>query len=318
MAATYDNLVQLGEDSCRRFAERPLLGEKRDGQWVWTSYGGFQGLVDDFRAGLAGLGVEPGDRVAIVSRNSLAWAVAAYATYGLQATFVPMYEAQLPDEWRFILADSGATVVLGSNEHVVAALDEMRPTLPELRHVISVQGSIEDPRSYASLIAYGHAHPSPSRTPAADSIAGFVYTSGTTGKPKGAMLSHRNLASNVIAALEAFPIEPDDRTLSFLPWAHVYGQVVELHILVAAGASTAINTLARRAGRRARRDPADDPGRGPAHLQPHPRRRPRADRRARAGDPASVPRRPRRRGPARPRRAPRPARAHQPAGSPTT
>jgi len=242
MVATYENLVQLGEESCRRFAERPLLAEKRDGQWVWTSYREFQDLVDAFRAGLAGLGVEPGDRVAIVSRNSLAWAVAAYATYGLQATFVPMYEAQLPDEWRFILADSGATVVLGSNEHVVAALDEMRPTLPDLRHVVSVHGPTDDPRSFASLLEYGRAHPTPSRTPAADSIAGFIYTSGTTGKPKGAMLSHRNLASNVAAALEAFPIEADDRTVSFLPWAHVYGQVVELHILVAAGASTAINT----------------------------------------------------------------------------
>jgi long-chain acyl-CoA synthetase len=70
-------------------------------------------------------------------------------------------------------------------------------------------------------------------------IAGFVYTSGTTGNPKGVILSHSNFASNVSAITDVFPIESADRTLSFLPWAHAFGQTVELHVLLSQGASTA-------------------------------------------------------------------------------
>ncbi|MBS1118570.1 MAG: fadD2, partial [Deltaproteobacteria bacterium] len=77
--------------------------------------------------------------------------------------------------------------------------------------------------------------------PESDTVAGLIYTSGTTGQPKGVMLTHGNLTSNIAASTEVFPFFPDDITVSFLPWAHVYGQICELHILIAAGASTAFN-----------------------------------------------------------------------------
>jgi long-chain acyl-CoA synthetase len=93
-----DNLVDLARASVARFANRPLFGERRNRAWRWTSYAEWQARVDVLRAGLAGLGVGPGARVAIVSRNSSAWAAAAYATYGLRAAFVPMYEAQRPED----------------------------------------------------------------------------------------------------------------------------------------------------------------------------------------------------------------------------
>jgi long-chain acyl-CoA synthetase len=239
MSMSFANLVELGEASCAQFADRPLFGTRRDARWQWITYAEFQRLVDAFRAGLADLGVDRGDRVAIVANNRVEWAVAAYATYGREATFVPMYEAQVPADWRFILADCGAKVVIGSTPAIVAALEEMKPGLPDLEHVVALEGT--EGVSYAALLARGRAEPVPSRSPAPESVAGFLYTSGTTGKPKGVVLTHRNLASNVAAATEVFPISPDDRTLSFLPWAHAYGQVVELHILVSQGASTAFN-----------------------------------------------------------------------------
>ncbi|MFN7132452.1 MAG: AMP-dependent synthetase/ligase, partial [Myxococcales bacterium] len=71
-------------------------------------------------------------------------------------------------------------------------------------------------------------------------IAGYIYTSGTTGNPKGVLLSHSNLACNVSAALDVFPIGPENRSLSFLPWAHSFGQTAEMHTLIAAGASMGI------------------------------------------------------------------------------
>jgi long-chain acyl-CoA synthetase len=236
------NLVELAEASVATFADRPLFGERRDGAWQWITYAAWQRQVDQLRAGLAALGVGAGDRVGIVSRNSTAWATAAYATYSLGATFVPMYEAQRPEDWELILADCGASVVLARTAAIVSAIEGMRARVPSLQEVIWIEGPSHDVRSLAALVEHAAAHPVPAVSPAPDDIAGLVYTSGTTGLPKGAMLSHANLTTNVLATVAEFPIRPDDRTLSFLPWAHVYGQVVELHILIAAGGSTAFNT----------------------------------------------------------------------------
>jgi long-chain acyl-CoA synthetase len=235
----YRNLVELGEQSCKEFSERPLFGTRTNGRYVWTSYRQFQELVDALRGGLSSLGVRTGDKVAIVSNNRVEWAVAAYATYGLGATFVPMYEAQRPDEWQFILGDSEAKVVFGSKESVISALEGMRSSLPHLTHVVGIERPLDGQDSYVGLLEIGRREPIPSISPDPYSIAGFVYTSGTTGKPKGAMLTHDNITSNVHAGTSVFPVTPDDRSLSFLPWAHVYGQAIELHLIVSVGASTA-------------------------------------------------------------------------------
>lgn len=237
----FDDLVHLAEASATRFADRPLFGERHDGEWRWLTYSEVFHTVDEIRGGLAALGVGPGDRVAIVSRNSTMWAAAAYATYGLGATFVPMYEAQRPEDWEFILRDCGAKVVFGRTPNIVGSLDAMRPRLEALEHVIAIEGRADDLRSLASLRERGRLNPRSVTYPAPDDIAGLIYTSGTTGRPKGVMLSHRNLASNVGASTSIFPVTADDRTVSFLPWAHAYGQTVELHILVSVGASTAFN-----------------------------------------------------------------------------
>ena len=240
MVRRYRNLVELGEESCRTFVERPLFGTRTaGGGYVWTSYGQFQALVDALRGGLASLGVHEGDRVAIVANNRVEWAVAAYATYGLGATFVPMYEAQRPDEWQFILADCGAKIVFGSKEPIVEKLEGIRASLPALTHVVGIERPLDGVASYAGLLERGRREPVASLSPDPASIAGFVYTSGTTGKPKGVMLTHDNFTSNIHAGTSVFPVLPEDKTLSFLPWAHVYGQAIELHLIVSVGASTA-------------------------------------------------------------------------------
>ena len=239
----FGNLVELAEASVARFTSRPLFGERlAAGGWGWTTYAEWQHHVDALRGGLAALGVKAGDRVAIVSRNSAAWAAAAYASYGLGAAFVPMYEAQRPEDWEFILHDCDATVVFARTPAIARALDAMQPRLASLREVIVIEGGLEDPRSLARLEGRGRDKPVPAHHAAPEDLAGLVYTSGTTGFPKGVMLTHRNLTTNILSTVAEFPIEASDRTLSFLPWAHVYGQVVELHILIAIGASTAFNT----------------------------------------------------------------------------
>ncbi|HEY6463532.1 MAG TPA: AMP-binding protein, partial [Polyangiaceae bacterium] len=104
----FATLVDILEHSTRTFAARELFGTKKNGRWGWTTYGEFGSMVERFRGGLATLGIKRGDNVACVANNRVEWAVAAYACYSLGAAFVPMYEAQNPKEWEFIVRDCDA------------------------------------------------------------------------------------------------------------------------------------------------------------------------------------------------------------------
>src|SRR4051812_46926929 len=88
------DLVSLLQGSLERYSRRPLFGEKRGRRWEFTTYGDFRQEVDAARAGLGALGVGPGGRVAIISGNSVPWGAGGYASFGLGAIWVPMYEAQ--------------------------------------------------------------------------------------------------------------------------------------------------------------------------------------------------------------------------------
>ncbi len=153
MAEKFKNLVDLCEKSCKAHADRELFGTKKGDQWEWMSYGEFGKLVDAFRAGLKGLGVGAGDKVGIVANNRVEWAVACYATYGLKAAFVPMYEAQKSEEWQFILDDCGAKVVIGATNDIYEKLKKIQDKVPSLQHTIGLEAPKSDDHSYAALVA---------------------------------------------------------------------------------------------------------------------------------------------------------------------
>ncbi|RYZ07945.1 MAG: long-chain fatty acid--CoA ligase [Myxococcales bacterium] len=242
MHEDYSDLVSMWERIAARYAERPLFGEKRDSSWVWLSYTQVAEQVESFRAALASLGVGPGDRVALISDNRVEWAVTVHATLSLGAAYVPMYESQTRDDWAFILKDSAAKVVFGATPEIVAALDDLRPGLPALEHVCGYDLQAADPRSFAALLAAGRKAPKVAAArPTADTPAGFVYTSGTTGEPKGVVLTHHNFCANVNALKDLFPLTSEDRSLAFLPWAHAFGQTAEFYMLPVLGCAVAIN-----------------------------------------------------------------------------
>lgn len=236
----FKNLVELCEISVESYAGRELFGTKVGNVWRWMTYGEFGRLVDAFRAGLAARGVGRGDKVVCISNNRVEWAVGAYATYGLGAVWVPMYEAQLEKEWQFILNDCDGKVLLVSTHAIYQKTKDYPGKLPKLQHVIAFEGPKDDPNTYEAVLAQGRQNPVKAVTPDREDICGFIYTSGTTGEPKGVKLSHDNIASNVSAMHEIMDIEADDRSLSFLPWAHSFGQTVELHGLLSMGAAMAI------------------------------------------------------------------------------
>ena len=232
------SLSELLERSVAKFGERPLFLRKLGGRWVATSYAEFAATVDDLRAGLSSLGVARGDRVAVISRNSLEWAAIAYACYGLGAVLVPMYESQRESEWQFIVRDSGAKVLFTSTFSIFSRVSGFGEVAPDLRYIGSIAGS------YAGILLDGRLRPRAREPVTPDEPAALLYTSGTTGEPKGVTLSHGNVLSNVLAleTLIASAVErpEEQRSLAFLPWAHAFGHTVELHTMIAVGACIAI------------------------------------------------------------------------------
>lgn len=235
-----NDLVELVQQSVQRFAERPVFGHKRAGHWEWTTYRELGAAIDAARAGLHRLGLATGERLAIISENSSNWASVAHAAWGLGAVVVPMYEAQREQDWLHILRDSGASVACVAGPKVAARLQRIAAELPGLREVVSLAEAHANARGWADLLAAGRATPITATHPGSEAHAAIIYTSGTTGVPKGVELTHGNIASNVAAMLEAFDLGPDDRSLAFLPWAHVFGLTVELHGLLSVGASMAL------------------------------------------------------------------------------
>ncbi|MFO0678449.1 MAG: long-chain fatty acid--CoA ligase [Polyangiaceae bacterium] len=239
--ARYATLNEIFKDAVQKFPNRELFGQKKDGTWSWTTYATFGDHVEKMRGGLASLGVGKGDVVAVIANNRPEWAEAAYACYGLGAAYVPMYEAQLPKDWEYIVKDCEAKVLIVANEAILEQTLPFLESIGPLQNIVLLDGHTKDAKgvvSYASLLEMNKT--APVADVGKDDIAGLIYTSGTTGNPKGVILSHFNLASNVSAVHEVFPMEEADRSLSFLPWAHSFGQTVELHALFSMGASMAI------------------------------------------------------------------------------
>lgn len=237
MTTAFRSLVDMQQRSCANFAQRNLFGTKRSGVYQWMTYGEFGKEVDAFRAALAALGVKRGERVAAIANNRVEWAVGAYATYGLGAHFVPMYEAQLPKDWEYILEDAQATVLLVSTEAIYDRVKDFPEKLDMLRTVVCFDAPATAEYSYRHLIEANRDTRVEPIDPESAETAGLIYTSGTTGEPKGVILSHGNFTSNINAVQELFPIQEDDCSLSFLPWAHSFGQTCELHTMMSRGAA---------------------------------------------------------------------------------
>lgn len=237
--AEYKNLVEMFESAVKKFGPNDLFGTKRSGVWTWTTYAEFGKKVDQLRGGLASLGIQRGDKVVIICDNREEWAVTAYACYGLGAALVPMYEAQSPKEWEFIANDCGARLVIAGSKKVFDIAKELPKKVTSITHVLSIPAPKDDPASFEALLAKGAENPVPSIQPESKDTACLIYTSGTTGNPKGVILSHGNFCSNVNAVQELLPIGRDDRSLSFLPWAHSFGHTCEMLVMVSMGASVA-------------------------------------------------------------------------------
>ncbi|TFH42675.1 MAG: long-chain fatty acid--CoA ligase [Chrysiogenales bacterium] len=218
-----DNVVEFIENTIAKYPQRPFLGQKNEkGAYEWINYGDFGTRVDNCRAGLAQLGIQPDDAVGIISNNSIDWAAAFFATGGLAARFVPMYEVELIQVWKYIIIDADIKVLFVAKKSIYEKIKGFIDDAPRIEKIIVMEG--DGPDSMKELEKKGAEKPVKSIYPDPSVIGVLIYTSGTTGDPKGVLLSQGNLSSNSHARIKMFPrFNEDERTLNILPWAHAYG-----------------------------------------------------------------------------------------------
>jgi long-chain acyl-CoA synthetase len=226
------NIAQHVEEGSRQAPQRPaILFEGRS-----ISYAELDLQAARAAAVLRDCGVGCGDRVALLLPNIPNWVVCYLAVQRLGAIAVSVNTHLKAPEIAFILSDSGARVLLTSAAlYPQAALDE----LPRVRHVLLAEGERAGVPSLDALAA--QAEPAgPAREMRPDDPAALVYTSGTTGVPKGALLSHNNVVQNMRAKRRYMGVRPDDRLLLFLPLYHCFGQNAVLNAALASGATVVL------------------------------------------------------------------------------
>jgi long-chain acyl-CoA synthetase len=201
--------------------------------------------------GLQALGIERGDRVAIMADTGMDWALADWATITAGAVVVTIYPTLPPEQVAFILRDSGARVLVAGNTDLLGKFVEARGEAPDVSAAglfepaaTRVEGlqvlSLDDlaARGESAVELAGGWEARARKTAPAD-LATLIYTSGTTGMPKGVMLTHANLHANTYQCMACLPIGPTDRILSWLPLSHAFERTAGHFLMWAAGAQIA-------------------------------------------------------------------------------
>ena len=245
-AEASDQLSEVKTDTLPAFCLGAILrhnkpntvSEKRGAEWVRVSSDEFARRVRHIALGLGEVGIQPGDRIGLISENRPEWSIVDLAILSAGAVVVPLYTTQASDQIRFILEDSGARTLMISGGRVLKHAREVFAGLDRLTDIIvfdptSAEGlnrgvtleTVEargaaidrkDPKAFDRILGRGRP----------EDLATIIYTSGTTGEPKGVMLTHDNFIANVRSITTGLPISPADVSLSVLPLSHIFERTV--------------------------------------------------------------------------------------------
>ncbi len=219
--------------------------ETAAGQWRSYTWRDMRSLVARWQSALAREGFAPGERVAVLLQNSVEWVCLDQAAQALGLVVVPLYATDSPENIAYILGDSGARLLLVGEIGQWQALAPLRAQFPQLARTLCVSACAEAPAAAGVRLSFladwlpDTAAALSVHAAAADALATIVYTSGTTGRPKGVMLSHRNILWNVAAVLQLIPGYIEDLYLSFLPLSHSFERSVGYYLPMVTGSSVA-------------------------------------------------------------------------------
>jgi long-chain acyl-CoA synthetase len=228
-------------DVVDRRAGAPALMVKREGAWRTFTYDWMLDQAQRTAFGLRSLGFEPGSRLGILAENRPEWATTDFGAMAAGCALVPMYTTLIPDQVAYILADAEARAVFVSTMEHLETVQSIRDKLPHLRKIIVFypDGLVEDDVvvSLDTLQSHGDGHPfeefeGMARETGPEDTATLVYTSGTTGGPKGVVLSHGNFIAEFESVTPFFEGNVDDIVMSFLPLSHILQRVTDMFSLL--------------------------------------------------------------------------------------
>ncbi len=254
--AETDNIAAIVYEHERTDPGFPIYQRQVDGRWVDVTCAQAAAQIRSAAQGLIALGVQPGDRVAILSATRFEWAILDMAILSVGALTVPIYETSSADQVRWVLQDSGAVLAFAETDGHAAIIAELAPELPDLRRHFTIDGSGR--KAIDELTEAGASVDPGEVTKRVDGIrssdpATLIYTSGTTGRPKGCQLTHSNLVYEIRAAKVAMPtlLQKGQRLLVFLPLAHVLARAITiaaLHNKVTVGFTSDVKNLVQMFG----------------------------------------------------------------------
>ncbi|MGP4025257.1 AMP-dependent synthetase/ligase [Actinomadura sp. 3N407] len=217
-----------------RAAEDPgtIVARRKNGDaWSAVTAAEFAAEVAAVAKGLIAAGIESGDRVCLLSRTRYEWTVLDYAIWTAGAVSVPIYETSSPEQIEWIVGDSAAKAVFAETDEHTASVEEVRERLPGLAHVWGIDaGGVDQVRKLGADTGDDVVEER-RRSRAAADIATLVYTSGTTGRPKGCEITHGNLVAtsrNAVQGAIAEVAVEGSSTLLFLPLAHVFARLIQV------------------------------------------------------------------------------------------
>jgi long-chain acyl-CoA synthetase len=231
---TIADLIGLAAE---QYGDATAIRYRQDGEWTDVSFATVGEIASEITRGLIDLGIERGDRVALLGNTRPEWTYSSFGITGTGATVVPIYPSNAPDECHWVVSDSGSRAIVVEDATQLAKIEEVRDRLPLLEHVIVMDPGGADIGDAISLDAVRERGRALDPSVAAERIAAvtpddpytFIYTSGTTGNPKGCVLLHSNYRSvlDMVGARELFR-DGDDLVYLYLPLAHAFALIILL------------------------------------------------------------------------------------------
>ncbi|MDC3088752.1 long-chain fatty acid--CoA ligase [Alphaproteobacteria bacterium] len=249
-----NTLTKLFFENSLLYQNKTLFGFKKDGQWSHISWNEASNLVQDLSIGLHEIGVRKNDKISIIAENSYKWCVVDLAIISLGAITVPGYTTSNEDEIFYLLSHSEASVVF-LNSKLLSTIENILPKLDKIKHIVCID-EVKSTKlnktinSFDNLIGKGSKSLNKSsfkedtlHKVKEDDVVSIIYTSGTSSKPKGVMLTHKSIISNILGANELVKeLEvKDHKFLSIIPLSHAYEHTAGFFLPILIGAEIFFN-----------------------------------------------------------------------------